>query len=175
LEKSSSSSTLIFILKIKIIQTNQIKLNLYNSYPNSNQLLLLLLVFHQTQQQKHCLLPLKKTTLSPYFIFQLFYFISNYVAFIYFKIKKLHGQHVTCHPHQFWLSQNQRGLWFCNGVKLKGAKMLFSNLGGQNYKFVKLGWPKVHFTPKNKYNLFFINKSMCVGFWRLTRAKADKG
>ena len=35
---------------------------------------------------------------------------------------------------------------FAKGVKLKGPKVLFLNLGAQNRKFVKLGGPKVHFS-----------------------------
>jgi len=38
------------------------------------------------------------------------------------------------------------GHGFAKRVKLKGPKVLFLNLGGQNHKFVKLRRPKVHFS-----------------------------
>jgi len=47
---------------------------------------------------------------------------------------------------------------FAKGVKLKGPKVLFLNLGDQNRKFVKLGGPKVHFIQ----NIIKVSKSYAI-------------
>jgi len=83
-------------------------------------------------------------------IFSMFIITFNFI-FLIFKFLILINFHVCTqlsifyikkYLHQLWPSQNYGDHGFVKGVKLKGAKVLFLNLGGQNRKFVKLGGQK---------------------------------